>query len=49
MDKASIAGYQNFNAVFFRRPQQLAILQIAPSHEGNGDDLMIAKRTNAGS
>jgi hypothetical protein len=44
-----ITGNKNLNAAFFRDPQQFPVFQIAPSHLGSGDDLVLAQRAKAGS
>jgi hypothetical protein len=49
MERALITGDKDLDAALLRNPQQLAVFQVAPSHIGRGDDLVLTERVKTGS
>ncbi len=49
MERALIACNKDLNTAFLRRPQQLAVFQINPTHVRRSDHLEFAERFEAGS
>ena len=49
IDQALIAGNKDLDAALLRGSQQFAVFQVAPSHVGGGDDLVLTERAEVGS